>query len=106
MGRDGRSVVSDAHGWYFLARMPKGHFHRNTHRRKPQSKSGMKGVYYVEHVNGKPISTPWKAYIRKHGQYICLGYYKTQREAAIAYNKAVLKMFGPDSYFNHISCMS
>lgn len=76
--------------------MPYGIYPRNRHRNRPTSKSGMKGVYRHRYCT----SHPWKAYIRHHGWYICLGYFATKLEAAMAYNRKALQLYGPDTYFN------
>lgn len=71
---------------------------KDGHKRPPYSKSGLKGVYYHPYC-----SKPWKAYYRHHAQYVCIGYFKTRLEAAIAYNKAMIKKWGSEAYLNPIT---
>ena len=66
----------------------------------PKSKSGLKGVSFQPQLSERP----WKAYIRKHGQYRCLGYFATRMEAARAYNRHALLIHGPSAYFNPLPC--
>ncbi len=57
-------------------------------RKKPHyrgSKSGLLGVIRVTNCPNRP----WKAYMRKHGQYITIGYFATKCEASKAYCVAV-----------------
>ncbi len=62
------------------------------------SASGYKGVVFQPH--DPPLKKPWKAYLRHHGQYVCLGYFKRKEEAAAAHDKAARKLFGPKTYLN------
>lgn len=56
---------------------------------RSRSKSGYYGVCYHRDRNCPALKKPWKAYYRKHGQQICVGYFPTKEEAARAYNEAV-----------------
>lgn len=71
---------------------------RHKHKEPPNTESGFKGVYYHKYSKQRP----WKAYIRNHGQYICLGYYETKEEAALAYNQAAERYKGKDTFLNPI----
>ena len=44
----------------------------------------------------------WHAQIRKDGKAYSLGYYKTQKEAALAYNEKALELYGEYAYQNKI----
>ncbi len=79
--------------------MPSGYYNRLSFTRPPKSKSGLKGVIFYPNLKA---TKQWKAYLRKNGQYYTIGYYKTKTEAAIAYNKAMLKMFGKEAWMNPI----
>lgn len=72
---------------------------KDAHKRRPYSKSGLKGVYCNKSC---PIK-PWKAYYRHHGQYVCIGYFKTRMEAAAAYNEAMYALWGSEAYLNPIT---
>jgi len=56
------------------------------------------GVYTRKH---KTV-TRYQSLIRVDGKLINIGYYKTQKEAAIAYNKAAKKYHGEHAYQNTI----
>jgi hypothetical protein len=73
-------------------------FRRNTHRRPPKSRSGLKGVIFQK--SDPPLKRPWKAYMRQHGQYVGLGYFATKEEAGRAYDSEARRFFGPDTYLN------
>ena len=63
-------------------------------RRLPKrNSSGLKGVYY------RPLLNKWYAAIY-HGKSICLGFFKTKEEAAIAYNKKAKELFGEFAFQN------
>ena len=68
------------------------------HLEPPKSKSGLRGVIFCRWVKNKP----WKAYIRRHGQYINLGYYATKQEAARAYNAVARSYHGARTYLNPV----
>lgn len=69
---------------------------KDRYKDPPTSKLNLKGVSYQPQCP----KNPYKAYIRHHGQYITLGYYKTKLEAAKAYNLRAYKQYGPEAYFN------
>lgn len=60
--------------------------------------SKYKGVY----LYSERLRKPWMAMIRinKRGKY--LGYYKTEEEAALAYNKAAIEHFGEMAKLNDV----
>lgn len=64
-------------------------------RKGPQS-SIYKGVY-LESKSGL-----WRACIRPQGQSFALGAFATEREAALAYNKASRLYFGDDAFQNDV----
>lgn len=62
------------------------------------SASGLKGVTYQEN---RP-QNPWKASIHHRGVRMNLGYFATKEEAAAAYNKKAVLLFGLTTYLNPI----
>jgi hypothetical protein len=48
------------------------------------------------------LSKPWKAYARRHGQQILLGYFASKWDAAIAYNRWAWETYGPGTYLNSV----
>ncbi|MCG3797047.1 HNH endonuclease [Bacillus toyonensis] len=74
--------------------LPEGYTPPN---REPKPTSSIyKGVTWVEIRDG------WKARFKYQGKLYDLGYYETQLEAAIAYNKAVLEVTGDKSKLNEL----
>jgi hypothetical protein len=64
------------------------------HRRK--ATSDYRGVSYSR-TDGK-----WRAAISVNGRTLNLGHYKSEDKAALAYNSAARKHFGPGAYQNQI----
>ena len=58
--------------------------------------SGYKGVSRHKQMNS------WRAYIVKNNKQIHIGLFKTLKEAALAYNKKALKIFGQFANINLI----
>lgn len=67
-------------------------------RRSCHTASGYRGVYYRPRSKTKP----WFASIQPNGRAVQLGYHRTAREAAIAYNHAARKHFGAFASLNPI----
>ncbi len=70
------------------------------------SKSGYKGVckWWVKKKNGEELSTPWRAYYKDGKKQIQIGSFKTAKEAAIAYDKAIVKERGIFAVTNFPTC--
>lgn len=62
--------------------------------KSPGLTSQYKGVSWV------PRSRPWKAEIRTEGKAIYLGLYMDEKEAARAYDRAALEIWGPFACLN------
>lgn len=65
---------------------------------KPNSSSVYKGVFRYRDRHG----IKWRARIQYNGKNIHLGYYKSEDEAAIAYNVKAYELFGEFAYLNNI----
>lgn len=66
-------------------------------------KAAFKGVYYHHAKKYNPNCTearPWRAYTRVHGKRIWLGYFATEADAAMAYNRYATKAFGEFAHLN------
>ena len=66
-------------------------------KKKTHTTSSYRGVSYIQKQK------KWRAAIEVKGKTINLGNYKTETEAALAYNKAALKHFGSIAYQNSIT---
>lgn len=71
-------------------------YNQKKHKGKRHSK--YKGVTYRKEL----ISKPWEAFIYPNGKHIRLGYFKTELEAAEAYNKAAVEYYGKYAKLNKI----
>lgn len=72
-------------------------------RKRIAASSKFKGVTKCGLVHGKYVSSvPWRARIRVNGKLLSLGFYPTEEEAAIAYNKAASKYFGRFAALNEV----
>jgi len=60
--------------------------------------SSYKGV----NLNPDNKTNPWQARIALSGKQRHLGYYRTQIEAACAYNEAAKQLFGPTAFLNEL----
>lgn len=78
----------------------------NLLHRRPKEGFTVRGVYFYPTVvrKGKrySVSKPWVANIQKDHKRIYLGSFKTRKEAAEAYNKAAISLFGEFAYLNEI----
>lgn len=70
---------------------------RNQHQAQANSRSGIKGVYWVAQ-RGK-----WRTQIQIDGKLSHLGYFKNPLEAAAAYDKAALELFGEFANLNNLT---
>ncbi len=64
----------------------------NTQNVIKKSKTGFRGVFFE--------SGSYKAGIRKEGKRIHLGVFKNILDAALAYDKAAIELYGPDALTN------
>lgn len=72
---------------------------QNTGKSHGQYTSDYKGVY---RQSGYGRRKRWRARIHVRGKSIPLGYFETEEEAALAYNEAARKYYGPEAWVNSI----
>lgn len=70
----------------------------NQKKHKGKSHSKYKGVTFRKELKSKP----WEAFIYKDRKSKRLGYFITEKEAALAYNEAAIKCYGQFSKLNEI----
>ena len=78
---------------------------RNNKGQSTRTRSKYKGVCYHDCKKYNPDATglkPWRAYTRIAGKRIWFGYYKTEEDAARAYNENAKRLFGEFAYLNDI----
>src|SRR3990167_7768846 len=76
---------------------------RRIHNRQRPKTSKYKGVSFSL-IHKRYIPTkPWRSRIRLNGELINIGWFKTEEEAAIAYNNAASKYFGEFACLNEVS---
>ena len=78
---------------------------RNNRGKRTRTVSKYKGVTYHDCKKYNPNASgekPWRAYTRANGKRIWLGYHKTERLAAIAYNEYASREFGEFAYLNDV----
>jgi hypothetical protein len=66
----------------------------------PWKNHGLKGVYFSKAARRYP--RPWRAHIGVGNKIRYLGSFATRRQAALAYNTAARKVFGPFARLNRI----
>lgn len=66
------------------------------------SKSGTSKYKGVSFCSTEKRKKKWKAAIETHNKHICIGRFYTEKEAAIAYNKKAVELFGEYAKINKI----
>ena len=84
------------HNWKDNLRICTSYQNSFNHRAKQNAANKYKGVSLAYK------SSTFRAQIRVYGKQISLGNYKTDKEAALAYNKAALRYHGEYAYINII----
>lgn len=62
--------------------------------------SQYKGVFYNKQYSVR--NNPWMAIIKLKGKTACIGFFKTEIEAALAYNTTAKDLFGPLAKLNPV----
>lgn len=73
----------------------------NSKKPKEGKTSKYKGVNFIK--DQRSHNKPWRAEIRLNRKGIVIGTFKTEKEAALAYNKKALELFGEFSRINEVS---
>ena len=73
--------------------------------KRPGCASRYKGVKFTHksRPGGPPRAKPWYARVTVDKKTLGLGYYKTEKEAALAYNKAASHHFGEFARLNEVT---
>jgi HNH endonuclease len=71
----------------------------NANQQKTRGSSLYKGAYWC------PRHSRWRAFIKADGKAQCLGYFKREEDAALAYNFAAMEKFGDFARLNVASDM-
>ena len=66
----------------------------NTRNKRKYLSAKTSSVYKGVSFDSNNKTNPWRAYIRLLGKLKHLGFYRTQEEAAMSYNKAAIEHFG------------
>ena len=71
---------------------------QNSYNRSPRKNttSRYKGVHFVKHMK------KWVARITKNGDSEYLGFFESEIDAAVAYNRRAKELFGPYTYLNEV----
>lgn len=88
-------------------RNPLNHAHDNLRKCTSSQNMANRPKFTVGSSKYKGVSLQkkaktWRASIKVNGDYIVLGSFKVEAEAAIAYNRAAIKYFGEFAYLNEI----
>jgi len=70
-------------------------------RNRRKSLSAKRASSYIgAHLDRNNKTNPWRASVFLSGKHKHLGCYRTEKEAALAYNNAVIEHFGDRAYLN------
>lgn len=65
--------------------------------KRPGASSNFLGVSWDNHAG---VKNPWRAQVNEAGKRICLGFFSTEKDAAIAYDCAALRLYGSKAKLN------
>lgn len=65
--------------------------------KRPGASSPFLGVSWDK---AAPLKNPWRAQVNDNGKRCCLGFFSTEYTAALAYDKAVLRIYGAKAKLN------
>jgi hypothetical protein len=72
---------------------------QNCHNRPKYGKSKYRGVYYKSYIS-KYKTKPFMAYIASNSIRLVIGFFSTAKEAALAYDKKALELYGEYAQLN------
>ena len=75
-------------------------------RQAALGKTRLKASSKYKGVSKNKKSDTWRASIRPQGQSIFIGDFRTEKEAALAYNQAALAFFGEAAFLNDVLAKS
>lgn len=86
-------------GYFNCTSTPEAYYLSMANRPRPE---GASSAYRGVSRSGRP-NMPWRAALGYRGRRYYLGIYATEREAALAYNRAALRIIGDHAVINEVT---